>query len=51
MIISIVLLIIGMVLLIKGADWFVSGSSAVAKALKIPPLIIVLRLFGSSFFL
>lgn len=44
MIISIVLLIIGMVLLIKGADWFVSGSSAVAKALKIPPLIIGLTL-------
>lgn len=40
----ILLLIVGMVLLVKGADWFVSGSSAIAKALKIPPLIIGLTL-------
>lgn len=33
-------LIVGFVLLIKGADWFVDGSSAAAKLLKIPPLII-----------
>ncbi len=35
-----VLLIVGFVLLIKGADFFVEGSSAAAKMLKIPPLII-----------
>lgn len=35
-----VLLIAGFVLLIKGADFFVEGSSAAAKMLKIPPLII-----------
>lgn len=35
-----VFLIVGFVLLIKGADWFVEGSSAAAKLLKIPPLII-----------
>lgn len=35
-----VILIIGFVLLIKGADFFVDGSSAAAKKLKIPPLII-----------
>ncbi len=37
-------LIIGMTLLIKGADWFVEGSSSIAKSLKIPSLIIGLTL-------
>lgn len=44
MALNIVLLIVGMGLLVKGADWFVSGSSAIAKALKIPSLIIGLTL-------
>ncbi|MDD7516769.1 calcium/sodium antiporter [Ruminococcus flavefaciens] len=35
-----VLLIVGFVFLIKGADFFVDGSSAVAKRLKVPALII-----------
>lgn len=35
-----VMLIAGFVLLIKGADFFVEGSSSVAKKLSIPPLII-----------
>ena len=35
-----VLLIIGFVLLIKGADFFVDGASSVAKLLKIPSVII-----------
>lgn len=34
------LLIVGFVLLIKGADWFVDGSSSVAKSLRVPTLII-----------
>lgn len=34
------LLVVGFVLLIKGADFFVDGSSAVAKKLRIPTLII-----------
>lgn len=34
------ILIAGFVLLIKGADFFVEGSSAAAKILKVPPLII-----------
>ena len=38
------LLIVGMVLLIKGADFFVDGASKIAKALKIPTLIIGLTL-------
>lgn len=44
MALNIVLLIVGMALLVKGADWFVSGSNAIAKALKIPSLIIGLTL-------
>lgn len=44
MLIDVIFLIAGMVLLIKGADWFVSGSSKIAKAMKIPPLIIGLTL-------
>lgn len=35
-----ILLIVGFILLIKGADFFVDGSSAVAKRLKVPSLII-----------
>lgn len=41
---TVVLLILGMALLIKGADFFVDGSSSIAKALKIPSLIIGLTL-------
>ena len=39
-----ILLIVGMLLLIKGADFFVDGSSKIAKAMHIPPLIIGLTL-------
>ncbi|KAB1435869.1 calcium/sodium antiporter [Candidatus Galacturonibacter soehngenii] len=44
------LLIIGFVLLVKGADFFVDGSSSVAKLLKVPSLIIGLTVvaFGTS---
>ncbi len=35
-----IILVIGFVLLIKGADFFVEGSSAVAKRLRIPSMII-----------
>lgn len=40
----IALLIVGFALLVKGADWFVAGSSDIAKALKIPSIIIGLTL-------
>jgi cation:H+ antiporter len=45
-----ILLIIGFILLIKGADYFVSGSSKLAKHFKIPPIIIGLTIvaFGTS---
>lgn len=41
---NILLLAVGMVLLIKGADWFVDGASRIAKAMKIPSLVIGLTL-------
>ena len=44
MILDWILLVVGMALLIKGADFFVDGSSNIAKALKIPSLIIGLTL-------
>ena len=41
---SYVLLLVGFVLLIKGADYFVEGSSSVAKLLKVPSVIIGLTI-------
>ena len=41
---NILFLIIGMVLLIKGADFFVSGASSVAKRLKVPSIFIGLTI-------
>lgn len=41
---SYVLLLVGFVLLIKGADYFVEGSSSVAKLLKVPSIIIGLTI-------
>lgn len=45
-----VFLIIGFILLIKGADFFVEGSSSVAKILRVPSVIIGLTIvaFGTS---
>ncbi|HSQ89602.1 calcium/sodium antiporter [Romboutsia sp.] len=45
-----ILLIVGFFLLVKGADYFVDGSSNIAKTLKIPPIIIGLTIvaFGTS---
>ena len=47
---AIIALVGGFVLLIKGADWFVEGSSSVAKLLKVPTIIIGLTVvaFGTS---
>lgn len=44
------LLILGLALLVKGADWFVDGSAGIAKKCKIPPLVIGLTVvaFGTS---
>lgn len=43
-ILSVILLVAGMAFLIKGADWFVEGASSIAKAMKIPSLVIGLTL-------
>ena len=47
---EILLLVVGFILLVKGADAFVDGCSDVAKALGIPSLIIGLTIvaFGTS---
>ena len=37
---SFILLIIGFVFLIKGADFFVDGSASIAKQLRVPSLIV-----------
>ncbi|WP_407380847.1 calcium/sodium antiporter [Methanobrevibacter sp.] len=48
--IQVVLLIVGFILLIKGSDFFVDGSSNIASILKIPTLIVGLTIvaFGTS---
>ena len=45
-----VLLLVGFALLIKGADYFVEGSSKIARLLKVPPLLVGLTIvaFGTS---
>lgn len=47
---SYILLLLGFVLLIKGADYFVEGASSIAKKFRIPTLIIGLTIvaFGTS---
>ena len=42
--VSVGLLVLGFVLLIKGADFFVEGSSSVAKLLRVPAIIIGLTI-------
>ncbi len=45
-----IMLVVGMVLLIKGADWFVDGASGLATRLGVPTLVIGLTIvaFGTS---
>ncbi len=47
---SILFLLIGLILLVKGADYFVEGSSSIAKRFNIPSMVIGLTLvaFGTS---
>lgn len=40
----VILLVVGFALLVKGADFFVEGSSSVAKKLSVPPIIIGLTI-------
>lgn len=50
MILDILGIVVGFILLVKGADWFVDGSSSVAKKLQIPAVVIGLTIvaFGTS---
>lgn len=50
MVLAFILLIAGFLLLVKGADVFVDGSSGIARFLKIPPIVIGLTIvaFGTS---
>jgi cation:H+ antiporter len=45
-----ILLVVGFVLLIKGADYFVEGASNIAQLLKVPPILVGLTIvaFGTS---
>lgn len=47
---AILLLIVGFVFLVKGADWFVDGASGIAEKLRVPQLVIGLTVvsFGTS---
>lgn len=48
--ISVLLLIVGFVLLVQGADWFVEGAASIAKRFRIPTIIIGMTIvaFGTS---
>ncbi len=50
LVLSIVKLVIGFLLLVKGADYFVEGASSIAKKLRIPAFVIGLTIvaFGTS---
>jgi cation:H+ antiporter len=50
MLISVLIIVTGFVLLIKGADWLVTGASALAKKYNVPDLVIGLTIvaFGTS---
>ena len=50
MFLTIILLILGFILLIKGADIFVDGASSLAENFKVPKMIIALTIvaFGTS---
>ncbi len=47
---KILILVVGFVLLVKGADWFVDGAAGVAGKLKVPELVVGLTVvaFGTS---
>ena len=44
LILQMLLLVLGFVLLVKGADWFVDGASGIAAKLRIPQLVIGLTI-------
>ncbi len=44
LILSLLLLVVGFVMLVKGADWFVDGASGIAQRFGIPELVIGLTI-------
>ena len=40
MVVPVLLFVVGLVLLIKGGDWFVDGASAIAQRFHIPEILI-----------
>lgn len=50
MILDVILLVLGFIVLIKGADWFVDGASSIADNFKVPKIFIGLTIvaFGTS---
>ncbi len=44
MLLKVVILLVGFLFLVKGADWFVEGGASIAKKLGIPQLIIGLTI-------
>ena len=44
LLVQVLLLIVGFVMLVKGADWFVEGAAGIAKKLGIPQLVIGLTI-------
>ena len=46
MFLKVVILLVGFLFLVKGADWFVEGAASIAKKLGIPQLIIGLKIVG-----
>ena len=44
MILQVFLLLVGFLLLVKGADWFVEGAASIAKKMGIPQLIVGLTI-------
>jgi len=50
MLLKVILFIVGLIFVVKGADYFIEGSSALAKKLRVPTLVIGLTLvsFGTS---
>ena len=48
MILQMVLLALGFLMLVKGADWFVDGASGIAERFGIPQLVVGLTIVAGS---
>ena len=48
MFLTVLFFIVGLILLIKGGDWFVDGATGIAKVFRIPEILIVRPSFLSE---